>query len=156
MRIDPNHEQLDQIDRKILRLLAQDGRIAVTELSKAVGLSKSPTQVRLKRLQDDGYIQGFRALLDPAKMGQEHVAFTEVRLTDTTEKALTAFNRAVMDVVEIETCHMIAGSFDYLLKVRTSDIQSYRRILGEVISALPFVGSTSTHVSMQAVKDSAV
>jgi Lrp/AsnC family leucine-responsive transcriptional regulator len=61
-----------------------------------------------------------------------------------------------MDVVEIETCHMIAGSFDYLLKVRTSDIQSYRRILGEVISALPFVGSTSTHVSMQAVKDSAV
>ncbi|WP_319826507.1 Lrp/AsnC family transcriptional regulator [Thalassovita sp.] len=148
-------DDLDRIDRKILAVLSTDGRIAVTELARKVGLSKSPCQVRLKRLQDEGYVLGFRATLNASKLGLEHVAFAEVKLTDTTEKALGAFNRAVMTVPEIEQCHMIAGSFDYLLKVRTSDIQNYRRVLGEVISALPYVGSTSTHVSMQSVKDEA-
>ena len=146
-------DQLDQIDRKILRILSRDGRIAVTDLAKLVGLSKSPAQVRLKRLQDQGYIQGFRAILNPTLLGRDHVAFAEVRLTDTTEKALSAFNAAVIDVPDIEQCHMIPGSFDYLLKVRARDIQDYRQILGEIISGLPYVGSTSTHVSMQAVKD---
>lgn len=149
-------DDLDRIDRKILTILSANGRIPVTELARKVGLSKSPCQVRLKRLQDDGYIQGFRAILNAEKLGLEHVAFAEVKLTDTTEKALGAFNKAVLAAPEIEQCHMIAGSFDYLLKVRTSDIQSYRRVLGEVISTLPYVGSTSTHVSMQSVKDEAL
>jgi Lrp/AsnC family transcriptional regulator, leucine-responsive regulatory protein len=155
MSDDLKSDHLDRIDTKILRELSMDGRIPITDLAKKVGLSKSPCQVRMKRLQDQGYIQGFRAVLNPAKLGLDHVAFAEVRLTDTTEKALSAFNRAVMDVPEIEQCHMIAGSFDYLLKIRSPDIKAYRQILGEVISALPYVGSTSTHVSMQAVKDSA-
>jgi Lrp/AsnC family leucine-responsive transcriptional regulator len=147
--------QLGRADRKILDVLARDGRMPVTDLARAVGLSKSPCQVRLKRLQDQGYIRGFRAVLDASLLGRDHVAFAEVRLTDTTEAALSAFNAAVHRVPEIEQCHMIAGSFDYLLKVRTSDIHAYRRVLGEVISALPHVASTSTHVSMEAVKDSA-
>lgn len=127
----------------------------ITELAKQVGLSKSPCQVRVRRLQEDGYILGFRAVLNPAKLGRDHVAFAEVRLTDTTEKALSAFNIAVRNVPEIEQCHMIAGSFDYLLKIRTRDIRAYRLILGETISNLPYVGSSSTHVSMEAVKDNA-
>ena len=86
-------------------------------------------------------------------MGQAHVAFVEVRLSDTREAALTAFNKAVLTVPEVEQCHMMASSFDYLLKVRTADIQSYRRVLGEVISALPHVASTSTYVAMEAVKE---
>ena len=149
------NDPIDRIDRKILRVLSTDGRIAVTDLARRVGLSKSPCQVRMKRLQERGYIQGFRAVLDPEKLGLDHVTFVEVRLTDTTETALADFNRAVMEVPEIEQCHMIAGSFDYLLKIRTTDIQSYRQTLGEAISNLPHVGSTSTHVSMQAVKDTA-
>ncbi|MFQ5437225.1 MAG: Lrp/AsnC family transcriptional regulator [Paracoccaceae bacterium] len=144
---------LDVFDRKIMTLVARDGRLPVAEIARRVGLSKSPCQVRLRRLQEAGFILGFRAVLNPAKLGQEHVAFTEVKLTDTTETALRAFNRAVADVDEIEQCHMIAGSFDYLLKVRTKDILAYRRALGETISNLPHVGSTSTHVSMQAVKE---
>lgn len=156
MRIHTDTHHLDRIDRNILRVLAGDGRISIADLARQVGLSKSPAQVRVKRLQDHGYIQGFRAVLNPAKLGLEHVAFAEVKLTDTTEKALTAFNAAVLKVPEIEECHMIAGSFDYLIKVRTSDIQSYRLVLGEVISALPHVGATSTHVSMQAVKEGGV
>ena len=146
---------LDVFDRKILRILSTDGRIPVTDLARQVGLSKSPCQVRVKRLQAQGYIMGFRAVLNPAKLNRDHVAFVEVKLTDTTEAALGAFNAAVHKVPEIEQCHMIAGAFDYLLKVRTSDMRAYRRVLGEVISALPHVASSSTHVSMEAVKDSA-
>jgi Lrp/AsnC family transcriptional regulator, leucine-responsive regulatory protein len=145
--------QLDRVDQKILNVLSSEGRLPVTDLAKRVGVSKSPCQARLKRLQRDGFILGFRAVLDPRKLGREHVAFTEVRLSDTRERALQAFNEAVQKVPEIEQCHMIAGSFDYLLKVRTADIQSYRRVLGETITALPHVANTSTYVTMEAVKD---
>ena len=140
---------------KILKILSKDGRLTVTKLAERVGLSKSPCQMRLKRLLTDGYIRGFRAVLDPAKLGVEQVAFIEVKLTDTTEPALRAFNEAVRGVPEIEMCHMIAGAFDYLLKVRTKDMKNYREVLGETVSSLPYVGSTSTHISMESVKDSA-
>ncbi len=152
---DENIEQLDRFDHKILVELAKSGRMPITELAQKVGLSKSPCQVRVKRLQKEGYILGFRAVLNPEKLGRDHVAFAEVKLTDTTEKALDAFNAAVLNVAEIEQCHMIAGSFDYLLKIRTRSIRAYRQVLGETISTLPYVGNTSTHVSMQAVKDNA-
>jgi Lrp/AsnC family transcriptional regulator, leucine-responsive regulatory protein len=146
---------LDRFDRAILDLLMRDGRMPVTEIAARVGLSKTPCQNRMARMRAAGVIRGFRAVVDPAKLGRDHVAFVEVRLTDTTEKALRAFNAAALKVPEIEQCHMIAGAFDYLLKVRTRDIRDYRHVLGEVISALPHVGHTSTHVSMEAVKDSA-
>lgn len=127
----------------------------MTELAERVGLSKTPTQVRLKRLIENGYILGFKAILNPVKLDRDHVAFVEVKLTATTEAALDAFNAAVHKVPEVEQCHMIAGAFDYLLKIRTKDMRSYRAVLGETISSLPYVGSTSTHVSMQSVKDDA-
>lgn len=144
---------LDQIDQAILKVLSTDGRITVTELAKLVGLSKTPCQIRLKRLIDDDFIQGFKAKLNPAKMRLEHVTFVEVKMSNTTEAALSAFKSAVVNVPEIEQCHLIAGSFDYLIKVRTSDIQSYRRVLAESISGLPYVSSTSTHVSMESLVD---
>jgi Lrp/AsnC family transcriptional regulator, leucine-responsive regulatory protein len=144
---------LDRFDLAILRALQSDGRISSVELARRIGLSKSPTQARMKRLEEIGVISGYRATLDPARMGLAHVAFVEVRLSDTREAALTAFNRAVLLVPEVEQCHMMASSFDYLLKVRTADIQAYRRVLGEVISTLPHVASTSTYVAMEAVKE---
>lgn len=150
----PNVPQdLDSFDLAILRALSADGRLSVTALAQIIGLSKSPTQARLKRLEAAGVILGYRALLDPIRMGLAHVAFVEVRLSDTREAALRAFNKAVQNVPEIEQCHMVAGGFDYLLKVRTADIAEYRRVLGESISALPHVAATSTYVAMQAVRD---
>ncbi len=153
MHISDNSDHLDRYEVQILNILARDGRLPVTELAKQVGLSKSPCQVRLKRLIDQQYILGFGAFLNPAKVNLEHIAFTEVTLSDTREPALIAFNEAVSSIPEIEQCHMIAGSFDYLLKIRTSDIVAYRRVLGESISTLPNVASTSTHVAMQPIKD---
>lgn len=145
---------LDHFDLKILEALSEDGRMSILELSRQVGLSKTPCQTRLKRLVDQGYILGFRAMLNPAKLGLEHIAFTEVKLSDTREKALEDFNTAVRKIKEVEECHMIAGAFDYLLKVRTTDIRKYRRVLGEKISSLPCVANTSTFVVMQSVKES--
>ncbi|MEM9318481.1 MAG: Lrp/AsnC ligand binding domain-containing protein [Pseudomonadota bacterium] len=144
---------LDAFDRRILAELAADGRLPLTELARRVGLSKSPTQVRVRRLEAEAFILGYRAVLNPAKLARDHVAFVEVRLGDTREKALSDFNTAVAQVPEIEQCHLIAGAFDYLLKVRTEDIHSYRRVLGTAISSLPHVVQTSTHVSMQAVTE---
>lgn len=145
--------QLDAYDRKILEVISEDGRIPITELANRIGLSKTPCAARLKRLIDDGYVQGFRAVLNPQKLGLDHVVFAEVTLSDTREKALTEFNQAVSRIREVEECHMIAGRFDYLLKVRTSNIRRYREILGEKISSLPHVASTSTSVAMQSVKE---
>jgi len=147
---------LDRFDQAILAILTVEGRISVTDLAGRIGLSKSPTQTRLKRLESSGVITGYRAMIDPVRTGREHVAFVEVKLADTREAALAAFNRAVQAVAEVEQCHMIAGSYDYLLKVRTADMTSYRTVLGERISSLPHVAQTSTYVAMEAVKDVAL
>lgn len=144
---------LDRYDTAILAQLAADGRLSTTELARRVGLTKTPVQARVKRLELSGVIAGYRAVLSPIRMGLAHVAFVEVRLSDTREAALQAFNRAVRAVPEIEECHMIAGGFDYLLKVRTGDIADYRRVMAERISTLPSVAATSTYVAMEAVKE---
>lgn len=145
---------LDAHDRKILAVLQQDGRITYTDLAQRVGLSKSPCQQRVRRMQQMGVITGFRAVVDHARTGLDHVAFAEVKLSDTREHALGEFNAAVRRIPEVEECHMIASGFDYLLKVRTADIRRYREVLGEKISALPHVASTSTFVAMEAVVES--
>ncbi|UWQ89802.1 Lrp/AsnC family transcriptional regulator [Rhodobacteraceae bacterium M382] len=144
---------LDRFDRAILEILAEDGRISIADLARRIGLSKSPTQTRLRRLEADGVITGYRALIDPIRMGLDHVAFVEVKLDDTREAALSAFNAAIIKVPEIEQAHMIASNFDYLLKVRTRSMAAYRAVLAERISSLPHVASTSTFVAMQAVKE---
>ena len=145
--------QMDGHDRAILDQLQIDGGMAVADLARRIGLSKSPVQARVKRLEAEGVILACRAQLDRVRMGRAHVAFVEVRLADTREAALQAFNRAVQALPEVEECLMIAGGFDYLLKVRTVDIASYRAFMGERLSALPHVMATSTHVAMEAVKD---
>ena len=146
-------DTLDPFDRRILDVLAVEGRISVTALAARIGLSKSPTQARLKRLEDNGTIRGYRALFDGVRLGRDHVAFVEVKLTDTREAALAAFNAAVTSIPEVEQCHLIAGAFDYLLKVRTASMTGYRLLLAERISLLPHVAHTSTYVAMQAIKD---
>ncbi|WP_298257550.1 Lrp/AsnC family transcriptional regulator [uncultured Litoreibacter sp.] len=149
-------DTLDAYDTAILKAVSANGRVTVTELAERINLSKSPTQTRLRRLENAGYIRGYTAQLNPVKLGLAHIAFVEVKLDDTRETALKHFNQSVLKVPEIEQCHMIAGKFDYLLKVRTSDMQNYRRVLGECVSTLPHVAQTSTHVVMDAVKEDAI
>lgn len=146
-------DKIDRIDRNIITELSTDGRLSMADLAAKVGLSKTPVQARVRRLERDGYIRGYSAMIDRARLGEGHIAFVQVKLSDTRSAALDQFNKSVQRVAEIEECHMMAASFDYLLKVRTVDIAAYRRILGERISALPHVAQTSTFVVMEAVKD---
>lgn len=145
--------QIDQFDRRIIDALAADGRLSIAALAKQVGLSKSPVQARVRRLERAGYIRAYQAVVDHEKLGRGHIAFVQVKLSDTRSRALDAFNAAVTAIPEIEQCHMMAAEFDYLLKVRTTDIAAYRRVLGEHISAMPHVAQTSTFVTMETVKD---
>ena len=140
--------KLDEFDIKILRELGKNARISVADLSDKIGLSKTPCHNRLQRLLERGYIKGYTVLLDPAKLNLSHVAFVEVKLSSTRASALKEFNAAVMEHPEIEQCHMV--------KVRCSDITEYREFLGETLATLPHVQTTSTHVSMEAVKDQTV
>ena len=145
--------QPDRFDLAIIAELQRNARITITELSARVGLSKTPCQVRMRRLENEGYIHGYTALVNRSKLGDKHIAFAQVTLNDTKTRALNAFNQAVRGIAEVEQCHMIAGGFDYLLKVRTADMETYRAILGEKISSLPHVVQTSTFVVMESVKD---
>lgn len=148
-----NIVDLDRIDRKIVAALSADARLSMTELASRVGLSKTPTLARVRRLEESGVILGYAARVDPKRLGLAHIAFVQVTLDNTRTEALDAFNEAVRAAREIEAAHMIAGGFDYLLKVRTRDIAAYRRALGETISSLPHVAQTSTFVTMETVKD---
>lgn len=143
--------ELDAIDRKILAALLANARLPVAELARKVGLSKTPVAQRLARLEEIGLITGYRAILSPIKLGLSHVTYVEVRLSDTRQAALARFNAAVREIPAVEECYMIAGGFDYLLKVRSRDIGEYRQIMGEKLSALPHVASTSSYVAMEAV-----
>lgn len=148
--------ELDRIDHSIIRELQKNSRITVTELASRVGLSKTPCQVRMRRLEEQGYITGYTALVNQTKLGLSHIAFAQVTLNDTSSNALAAFNKAVKQISAVEQCHMIAGNFDYLLKVRTGNMAEYRQVLGEQISALPHVLQTSTFVVMENVKDAGI
>ncbi|MBU2875005.1 winged helix-turn-helix transcriptional regulator [Marinobacter salexigens] len=145
--------ELDRIDHSIIRELQKNARITVTELASKVGLSKTPCQVRMRRLEEQGVITGYTVLVNQTKLGQSHIAFAQVTLNDTSSEALKAFNTAVKQISAIEQCHMIAANFDYLMKVRTRNMAEYRQVLGEQISALPHVLQTSTFVVMENVKD---
>jgi len=144
---------MDKFDLQMIEILQKNGRITISELSERVGLSKTPCQARLKKMIANKTILGFKAIVNHEALDRNHIAFTEVRLNDTREAALNAFNAGLLQIPEIEQCHLIAGKFDYLLKVRTKNIKDYRKALGEKISALPCVANTSTHVVMEAVKD---
>ena len=147
---------LDRIDRRILGLLQADGRISTVDLALKVGLSPTSTSERLRRLQRDGTIAGFRAVLDPHRLGLELLVFVEVSLDKTTPDAFDRFAQAVRRAPEVLECHMVAGGFDYLVKTRVADMAAYRRFLGETLLALPGVKETRTYAVMEEVKSDGV
>ncbi len=148
--------QLDSIDKSILKEVQNDGRLSIVELASRVNLSKSPCLKRLRRLENEGYIRGYHAELDAKKLSYGHLVFVQVKLSNTTRSKLEEFNRAVQYVPQVLSCHMMSGGYDYLLKVRTRDMDEYRILMGDIISALPSVGQTSTFAVMEEVKDTMI
>ncbi|HWP19053.1 MAG TPA: Lrp/AsnC ligand binding domain-containing protein [Burkholderiaceae bacterium] len=147
---------LDKIDRKILRILQQDGRIANLKLAEAVHLSPTAVLERVKRLTRDGYILGYEARLNPLKLNAGMMVFVEVVLDRTTPDVMNAFKAAVQTRPEILECHLVAGGFDYLIKTRVADMQAYRELIGSVIWSLPGVRETHTYAVMEEVKNTSL
>ena len=146
--------KLDRIDRKILKLLQQDGRISNVKLAEQIHLSPTPCLERVKRLEKEGFIKNYVAILEPRMLDAALVSFIEVSLDRTTTRALDNFREEVMRMDEVQECHMVAGGFDYLIKVRTSDMEHYRRFLGEKLSSIKDISSTHTYVVMEEIKAS--
>lgn len=143
---------LDKIDQNILKILQGDGRISNVKLAQIINLSPTPCLERVKRLEKEGYIKGYVALLDSDLLGAALVSFIEVSLTRTTTQALDTFRNEIWKMEEVQECHMVAGGFDYLIKVRTRDMAHYRKFLGEKLSSLSDISSTHTYVVMEEVK----
>jgi len=144
--------KLDVIDRKILQTLQREARISNVDLAKRVHLSPTPCFERVRRLEAGGYIERYVAQLNPQRLGMGLLAFVEVSLDKTNTTAFDRFRDTVSDMPEVQECHMVAGGFDYLLKVRVTDMAAYRRFLGDRVSALPGVSRTHTYFVMEEVK----
>lgn len=146
-------KELDRIDRNILKELQNDGRLSNVELSKRVGLSPTPCLERVKRLERQGFIQGYTAIINPRHMGAALLVFVEVTLERTSSEVFDQFNLAVQRLDIIQECHLVSGDFDYLLKTRVADMSAYRELLGETLLRLPGVKETRTYVVMEEVKN---
>jgi len=144
--------KLDVIDRKILQTLQREARISNVDLARRVHLSPTPCFERVRRLEAGGYIERYVAQLNPQRLGMGLLAFVEVSLDKTNPTAFDRFRDTVSDMPEVQECHMVAGGFDYLLKVRVTDMAAYRRFLGDRVSALPGVSRTHTYFVMEEVK----
>lgn len=142
----------DRLDRRILDLLQADGRLTTVDLAERIGLSPTAASERVKRLVRDGVIRGYGARLDPDRIGLHLLVFVEVTLDKTTPDVFERFAEAVRRTPQILECHMVAGGFDYLIKLRVADMGAYRRMLGEAILSLPGVRETRTYPVMEEVK----
>lgn len=145
---------LDSIDRRILDELQVNGRLSIVELASRVHLTKTPCSERVKRLEKSGVISAYHAILNPLKVGMDHLSIVQVSLAKTNDNTLDEFNEAVRHIPEIESCLLIAGSFDYMLKVRTRDMSHFRQLLGDRIGRLPHVRQTNSFAVMETVKES--
>lgn len=145
---------LDHIDLKILSELQNNGKISNIELSKRIGLSPTPCLERVKRLEKHGFINGYRALLNPEMINCALLVLVEITLVRGRPDIFEQFNHEVRQLSDILECYLVSGDFDYLLKTRVSDMDAYRKLLGTTLLRLPGVNDTRTYVVMEEVKNS--
>jgi Lrp/AsnC family leucine-responsive transcriptional regulator len=147
----PAKMQLDATDRRILTVLQKEGRITNAELSDVVNLSPSACHRRVQRLEDEGFIAGYVALLDTRKMGRLTTVFVEITLQSQAEDLLDAFEREVARVPDLLECHLMAGTADYLLKIMAEDTEDFARIHRQHLSRLPGVRQMQSSFTLRTV-----
>ena len=145
--------ELDRIDRRILRILQQEGRIPFTELGERVGLSTTPCTERVRRLERDGVITGYHAHLAPAAVKAGLLVFVEISLAYKSGDIFEEFRRAALKLPNVLECHLVSGDFDYLIKARISEMASYRKLLGSTLLTLPHVRESKSYIVMEEVKE---
>ena len=148
--------ELDAIDRRILALLQQNGRLTMTELGEQVGLSTSPCSQRVKRLEAQGVITGYHARVNPAALGRSLLVFVEITLAQKSEQIFKKVRDELQNMPEVLECHLISGSFDYLVKARLAGMSEYRSLLGSILQQMPVPAQSNSYVVREEVKDSVV
>ncbi len=143
---------LDRIDFKILKALQENARLSYVELAQRVGLSTTPCLERVKRLESNGYIEGYHAKLNTEALGLELLVFLEITLTIQSPETFQEFREATRKFSYVQECHLISGQSDYLLKLRMTDLKSYRKHLGDLLLALPHVRESKSHIVMEEAK----
>jgi Lrp/AsnC family transcriptional regulator, leucine-responsive regulatory protein len=128
---------LNRTDRRLLRLLQQDARTSYAELARQVGLSTTPCKERIKRLEREGVIRGYQAILEPDFLDAGLVVFVQIRLSRTSQDIFEEFKQSAFDIPEVQECYLVSGNFDYLIKARVADMNAYRAFLGETLLTLP-------------------
>jgi len=146
--------KLDRIDKNILIELQKNGRLSNIDLSKIVGLSPTPCLERVKRLEADNFITGYKASLNPEYLDAALLVFVEITLIKTSPDVFNDFSIAVQGLDVIQECHLVSGDFDFLLKTRVKDMAAYRELLGDTLLRLPAVSESRTYVVMEEVKTS--
>ncbi len=144
---------LDRLDVSILRTLQADGRISYVDLAEKVGLSSTPCIERVKRLEKEGYIEGYYARLNPQLLDYHMLVFVEISLSYQTPDAFQTFNKAVEELPYILECHLVSGDADYLLKARINDMSEYRALLGDMLLTLPGVKNSKSYIVMEEVRE---
>jgi Lrp/AsnC family leucine-responsive transcriptional regulator len=144
---------LNRIDRHILRVLQVEGRISYAALARKVGLTTTPCIERVRRLERDGVIRGYQAVLDPDELGAGLVVFVQIRLNRTAQDIFEEFKRQASALEEVQECYLVSGNFDYLIKARVADMHAYREFLGETLLTLPGVQESTSYVVMEQVKE---
>lgn len=144
---------LDRLDMNILRVLQKDGRISYVDLAEQVGLSSTPCIERVKRLEKEGYIQGYYARLNPHMLDYNMLVFVEISLSYQTPDAFEMFKKAVKNLPYILECHLVSGDADYLLKARINDMSEYRALLGDMLLTLPGVKNSKSYIVMEEVRE---
>lgn len=145
--------ELDRLDRNILYALQHDARISYVDLAEKVGLSSTPCIERVKRLEKDGYIEGYYTRLNPQALGYGMLVFVEISLSYQSPDAFQSFNQAVTKLPYILECHLVSGDADYLLKARIEDMSEYRALLGDMLLTLPGVKHSKSYIVMEEVKE---
>jgi len=143
---------LDRTDLRILRALQRDGRMTNLQLAQEVHLSPTAVLERVKRLTREGVILGYEARLNPEKLDAGLLVFVQVLLDRTTPDVFDNFRAAVQARPEILECHLVAGGFDYLIKIRVADMNAYRHLIGATLWTLPGVRETHTYAVMEEIK----
>jgi Lrp/AsnC family leucine-responsive transcriptional regulator len=145
--------KLDRLDRKILDILQRDGRISITNLAQAVGLSATPCAERVRRLERSGVITGYHARLSPAAVGKNLLVFLEIRLAAKSDEVFEKIRNELQRMPEVLECHLVSGDFDYLVKARLSEMNDYRRLLGDILRRLPGSAESRSYVVMEEIKE---
>ena len=142
---------LDSMDRRLLSALQKKGRISNADLADEVNLSASACHRRVQRLEADGYIQGYVALLDPRKMGVPAMVFVEITLSSQADEVLEAFETAVSRIPDVLECHLTAGKADYILKIVAEDTEDFARIHRQYLTRLPGVAQMQSSFTLRTV-----